>query len=69
MPWFIPSHGFTKALLGAGSATRFGETYFKTLVAGLGDKVWLGVVKKEEAIVATFLVLEGAQFAHSHPMV
>jgi len=69
MPWFIPSYGYTQALLGAGSATRFGETYIKTLVAGLGDKVWLGVVKKEETTVAAVLILEGAQFAHSHLLV
>lgn len=69
MSWFAQKYAYTQDLLDADSETRFGETYFKTLVAGLGDKAWLGVLKKEGRTVTAVLVLEGAQFAHSHLMV
>lgn len=69
MPWFAEKYAYTQDLLGANSETRFSGAYFKTLVKGLGDKAWLGIVKKEGEAVTAVLVLEGAQFAHSHLMV
>ena len=69
MSWFVPKYDYTQDLLNAGSATRFSATYFKTLVKGLGDKAWLGIVQREEIMGTAVLVLEGAQFAHSHLMV
>ena len=69
MSWFVPKYAHTQNLLGGDTETLFGEAYFKTLVAGLGDKAWVGVVTKEEMTLAAVLVLEGAQFAHSHLMI
>ena len=68
MSWFAPMYDQTQDLLQAGAETRFGEAYFEALVRGLGNQAWLGIVTKGADTVAAVLVLEGAQFAHSHLM-
>jgi len=69
MSWFAEKYAYTQDLLDADSETRFSEAYFKSLATGLGDKLWLGVVKKEGIAVTAVIVLVGMQFAHSHLMV
>lgn len=68
MSWFVPMYTQVQEVLQAGSETRFRKTYFESLVQGLGEKTWLGIVKKGTDIVAAVLVLEGELFAHSHLM-
>lgn len=68
MSWFALMYARTQDVIQAGTETRFGEAYFESLVQGLGEKSWLGIVKKGTDIAAAVLVLEGAQIAYSHLM-
>lgn len=68
MGWFAASYDATQNILGASDETRFKKNYFDSLASGLGEKVWLAVVEKNNERVASVLVLEGEQFVHSHLM-
>lgn len=68
LSWFVPLYQETQDFLQAGSDTRFGMEYFKTLADGLGAQSWLGVVKQADEITAAALVLEGPTYLHSHLM-
>jgi GNAT acetyltransferase-like protein len=68
MEWFIPLYNETQEFLNAGNDTRFDDVYFESLVAGLGDRAWLGVVTQEEHVVAAVLVLDGDPTSHCHLM-
>lgn len=68
LSWFVPLYQETQDFLKAGSDTRFGMKYFKTLTDGLGASAWMGVVKQSDEITAAALVLEGPAYLHSHLM-
>jgi len=68
MSWFFPMYIGLQERLKAEKKTLFGREYFETLAEKLGEKLWLGVVTQEYEVIAAVLVLEGAQFAHSHLM-
>lgn len=68
MEWFIPLYNDTQDFLDADNETRFGDEYFESLVADLGDRAWLGVVTQGEHVVAAVLVLDGETTSHCHLM-
>ena len=68
LSWFAPMYAETQDAMEAGAETRFGAAYFETLVDGLGDKAWIGIVNKGAQTEAAVLVIEGARFAHCHLM-
>src|SRR5713101_2604315 len=68
MSWFIRLYGETQERLQARAETQFNEAYFEALTDGLGERMWLAVVRKAEETAAAVLVLQGTAFAHSHLM-
>jgi serine/alanine adding enzyme len=66
--WFVPLYDDTQGFLNAGVETRFSQAYFETLIIGLGDNAWLGIVQKTDAIAAAVLVLDGETTSHCHLM-
>jgi hypothetical protein len=68
LSWFTTLYDDTQNFLSAGTETRFTASYFRALVAGLGERVWLGVVSKDGDAVAAVLVLDGETTSHCHLM-
>jgi len=68
LSWFVPLYQQTQEFLQAGSETRFGMDYFKTLADGLGKDAWLGVIKQADEIAGAVMVLESSAYLHSHLM-
>lgn len=68
MSWFVPLYSEIQQRLRATGETRFGAGYFETLVQGLDEHAWLGIVRRAGEIGAAVLVLQGRRFAHSHLM-
>src|SRR5207247_7447826 len=59
MGWFTSIYEETLDRLRA--RTRFPENYFVALQNGLGEDLWLGVVRKEHEIVVAVLVLRSEE--------
>jgi len=68
MGWFTGLYGETHDALNASEETRFSQSYFDSLVSGLGERAWLGIVRKDGLVAAAVLVLEGDLNAHCHLM-
>lgn len=68
LEWFIRLYNDTQDFLNAGNETRFGSSYFESLVAGLAERAWLGVVTHGGDVVAAVLVLDGDTTSHCHLM-
>jgi hypothetical protein len=66
--WFTDLYSDTQDALHASEETRFGHTYFESLASGLGERAWLGIVRKDGLVAAAVLVLEGDSSAHCHLM-
>jgi hypothetical protein len=68
MGWFTTLYNETQDALQASDETRFSQNYFDSLVSGLGERAWLGMVRKDGLVAAAVLVLEGDSNAHCHLM-
>lgn len=68
LDWFVPLYAATQDRLNAKADTRLGERYFASLARGLGERSWLGVVRRAAAVAAAVFVMESDAFAHSHLM-
>ena len=68
LPWFVEKYNETQEKLQASQETIFSETYFRTLQQKLQDRIWLGVVRKNNEPVTAVLVLEGNRDSYLHLM-
>src|SRR5439155_25932292 len=66
MPLFTSLYEETQERLRARAETRFPGNYFAALEHGLGENLWLGVVRKEREAVVAVLILQGSTSAHVH---
>ena len=65
--WFTEKYNETQKALNAETETYFSEQYFNTLDK-LNERIWLGVLKKNDKPITAVVVIEGNQFAYLHLM-